>query len=122
MACGSETGQGGEAGGPVNLMRLWGTCVCPCPWRGATSGLWLGKQMAALWTLTVPPARDLHRTGGGERVPWALFSPEAQCGWDPDLVFSSLALDELTLGQSQHISLSLFAESWRWDFRISTAV
>lgn len=52
---------------------------------------------------------------------WALVSPEAQCGWDLDLVFSSLTLDELTLGWSQHVSLSLFAEGWRWDFRVSTA-
>lgn len=31
VVCGSETGQRGEAGGPTNLMRLWGACVCPCP-------------------------------------------------------------------------------------------
>lgn len=88
---GSETGQRGEVGGPINLMRLWGACVCPCPRRGPTLGLWLGKQMAAMWACVVPPARDLHRTEGGERVTWTLVSPEAQCGWDFDLVFSCLA-------------------------------
>ena len=63
-ARGSETGQRGEAGRLIYASTWWdsGVPTSALVLGGVYLGsLWLGKQMAAMWAHTVPPACVLRR-------------------------------------------------------------